>query len=56
MQSETPDLVRLLRHFAARVLALAGFSALVGFTTVALALAVAGFAMLFFRVRESSGE
>ncbi|HEY3482867.1 MAG TPA: hypothetical protein VGL02_28615 [Streptomyces sp.] len=56
MQNETSDLVRLLRHFAVRALVLAGFAALVGFTTVALALAVAGFSMLFVRVRDRSGE
>jgi hypothetical protein len=45
------DLVRLMRHFGVRALVLAGIAAVAGFTTVALALAVAGFTLVYAPVR-----
>ncbi|MEV6900419.1 hypothetical protein [Amycolatopsis sp. NPDC051372] len=49
MDTETMDLVRLLRRFGVRALALAAVAALVGYTTVAMALALVGFGLLFAR-------
>ena len=45
------DLVRLLRHFGVRALVLAFVSCLVGMTTVALCLTVAGLVLLYAPVR-----
>jgi hypothetical protein len=45
--TETTDLIRLLRLFGVRALALTAVAALVGFTTVALALGLAACALLF---------
>jgi hypothetical protein len=45
------DLVRLLRHFGVRALALAFVSCLAGLTTVALGLTVAGLVLLYAPVR-----
>lgn len=44
---ETTDLVRLLRLFGLRALVLTAVAALVGFTTVALALGLVGCGLLF---------
>ncbi|MFI5592089.1 hypothetical protein ACIA5G_44070 [Amycolatopsis sp. NPDC051758] len=52
MDSEATDLTRLLRLFGVRALVLAAVTALVGFTTVAMALALAGFGLLFAPVRD----
>ena len=46
------DLVRLLRHFGVRALVLGVVSCLVGMTTVALCLAVAGLVLLYAPVRQ----
>ncbi|HEY3470055.1 MAG TPA: hypothetical protein VGL47_33325 [Amycolatopsis sp.] len=48
---EASDLVRLLRQFGIRALVLAAVAGLAGFSMVALAFAVAGFSLLFARVR-----
>lgn len=51
MDTETTDLVRLLRRFGVRALALAAVAGLVGYPTVAMALGLVGCALLFARPR-----
>ena len=45
--TETTDLIRLLRQFGVRALVLAAVAAVAGFTTVTMALALAGCGLLF---------
>ncbi len=51
-RSEATDLTRLLRRFALRALVLGAVTALTGLTTVAMALVLAGFGLLFVPVRD----
>lgn len=51
MDTETTDLVRLLRRFGVRALALAAVTALVGYPTVAMVLGLVGCGLLFARPR-----